>query len=221
MGGEAGLLAELAPDARDLLRSSGAARRLRDGATLVHEGDVGDRAFLILEGACKAVSYADDGHEVILTILGPGDMVGLVGAVDGMARTATVACMGEVSVLAVGIADLEALVRRHPSSMLPIMRELCRGFRRTNKRQVDLSALGANGKVASVLVDLAERFGARGETGTLIDLPLTHQDLANMIGTSREAVGKAIARFESQGLLRNERRRITVVDRDRLEAAVV
>src|SRR5262249_48325888 len=105
----------------------------------------------------------------------------------------------------------------HPSAAFAIMRALCRLFRYTNRRQIDLSALDVLGRVAAQLSDLASRFGTPDDDdGIRITLPITHDQLASAVATSREAVGKAMQRLTRLGLIEYQRRQVTVLDLDQL-----
>jgi CRP-like cAMP-binding protein len=210
------LLATLDPEALNDLQQRSQRRRFPRGATLMLEGDTGRSAFLMLEGRVKVSSVSIDGREVLLNVHGPGELVGLVSAIDGEPRSGTVTCLEPCEALVVDGDALRAFVDAHPAAAYELLRAMCRIFRYTNRRQIDLSSLDVLGRVAAQLVDLANRFGAPEVHGVRIDLPVTHEQLAAAVGTSREAVGKALQRLQALDLVSHRRRELTVLDVERL-----
>ena len=214
---ERGLLGALGPDDARILQALGVERRLPAGSVLFHEGDPGDRFALLLDGRVKAATYSLDGREILLNVQGPGEAVGLAAAIDGSGRTASVIALDAVRVSMVTTAQLEEFVAGAPDRAFVIMRELVAWFRRANRRQVEFGSLGTLGRVARQLAFLADDFSEPSADGLAITIPISHQDLANWVGASREAVGKAMAQLERLGhVVTTGRRRLVVTDVDAL-----
>jgi CRP/FNR family transcriptional regulator len=116
-----------------------------------------------------------------------------------------------------GVDDLEVFLKEHPGAAFPVITSVCRLFRRANRKQLDFGSLDTQGRVARQLSALAEEFGVPDDEGNIrIDLPLTHADLAAWVGSSREAVGRAVQRLRTLGVIDNRRRTVVVVDAKRL-----
>ena len=208
-----GLLSRLSPTAATALADRGVRRRLPAGSVVFHEGDPSDRFVVLLKGRIKASSWSLDGREVLLNLQGPGEAVGLPGAVDEGRRTSSVTAIEPIEFFSVTSTQLREFLTEYPESAIPFMEELCDLFRRSNRKQLDFGTLGALGRVARQLAALADDFGEPAATGgTDIALPLTHQDLAAWVGTSREAVGKAMQQLERMELVTTRRRHVTVLD---------
>jgi CRP/FNR family transcriptional regulator, cyclic AMP receptor protein len=216
-GGARGLLGRLPPSAAEALTGRGLRRRLPAGSVLFHEGDPSDRFVVLVKGRVKASSWALDGREVLLNLQGPGEAVGLPGAVDGGVRTSSVTAIEPIDFFSITSPQLRAYLADFPEAAIPLMEELCDLFRRSNRKQLDFGTLGALGRVARQIAALADDFGEPSAAGGIdIALPLTHQDLAAWVGTSREAVGKAMQQLERMDLVATRRRHVTVLDLDAL-----
>jgi CRP/FNR family transcriptional regulator, cyclic AMP receptor protein len=213
------LLDALGPEAAADLCGRGTVRRFPRGATLMLEGDFGRTVFLLREGRVKVSAHSYDGREVLLNVHGPGEAIGLIAAFDEAPRTATVTCLEPCVAVAVDVADVRAFTEERPGAAYELLRAVCRLFRYTNQRQIDLSALDVLGRVAAQLADLAMRFGEPAEppAGAIrIGITVTHEQLASAVGTSREAVGKAVQRLQKLDLVAHRRRELTVLDLDGL-----
>src|SRR3954466_9768587 len=195
------------------LTDAGILRRFGARATVLHEGDDGNGAYVVMAGKLKASSCQADGREQLLSVHGPGDAIGLVGAIDGGVRTADVATFERSELLFVARERWFELVATHSSIAIAVMRQLTRDFRAANRRQLSLGSLDTTGRVARQLTELAEVFGEPVDDGTEITISVTHQDLANWVGASREGAGRAVATLERLGHLSNPPRgRIVVRD---------
>mgnify|MGYP003327296855 FL=1 len=208
-----GLLGALGRADADALSSLGVERRLPANSVIFHEGDAGDRFVVLLEGRVKATTYSLDGREVLLNIQGPGEAVGLAGAIDGGGRSASVIAIDAVRFVSISTEQLREFVHADPDRAFIVMEELVAWFRRANRRQVEFGTLGALGRVARQLAFLADDFSEPSAEGLALTIPVSHQDLANWVGASREAVGKAMQQLERLGALTTTgRRKLVVLD---------
>ncbi len=210
-GGVPNFLELLSPaDANDVL-ALGVRRRLPARSILFHEGDEGTACAIVTEGRLKASYWSADGREVLLNVHRPGEAVGVVSVIDGDVRTASVSALEPVDIVMVPREALLELSSQRPAVAFALMNELCHLFRTSNRKQLDFGTLDTLGRVARQLATLAESFGEAHPDGLLIDLPLTQQDLANWVGASREAAGKAMQHLERLGYVSSPRRRQVVV----------
>ncbi len=190
---------------------------LRRGEILFEEGDRGDRLYIVTEGKVKLGHASNDGRESLLAILGPGEIIGELTLFDPGPRSTTATAVSSVTMLVLEHHDLMELLDVNPTMGRHMLRALAQRLRRTNESLSDLVFSDVPGRVAKSLVDLAERFGAVKEDGVHVPHDLTQEELAQLVGASRETVNKSLADFVSRGWIRLEGRAVTLLDVDRLQ----
>ncbi len=190
--------------------------RLERGDELFHEGDPGDRLYVITEGKVKLGRTSSDGRENLLAILGPGEMFGELSLFDPGPRTATATAVAETQLAGLTNDQLHAYLARHPNVSLTLLAALARRLRRTNESVADLVFTDVPGRVAKALLELSGRFGRPVEDGILVAHDLTQEELAQLVGASRETVNKALADFATRGWIKLEARAVLLLDLDRL-----
>jgi CRP-like cAMP-binding protein len=182
------------------------------GSVILFQDDPGDSLFVLRQGRVKVVLIGEDGREVILGVLEPGAHFGELALIDDQPRSAHVIAMDDAQLLILRREDFRRRVEANPTIAWALLTELSRRLRRADQKIGGLVLLDVPGRIARLLLDLADEAGA-----ATIDKPLTHQTIAQMIGASRETVSRAMKEFQDAGLIRVERRRIAVGDRDALE----
>jgi CRP/FNR family cyclic AMP-dependent transcriptional regulator len=210
------LFTALDDEAAASLRNTMTQVRLGRSEVLFAEGDRGDRLYVIVDGKIKLGRTSGDGRENLLAILGPGEMFGELSLFDPGPRTATATSIGESRLIGLGHEDLEPFLRRHPEVAQTLLHALARRLRRTNETLADLVFSDVPGRVAKALLDLSSRFGRPSDEGVLVRHELTQEELAQLVGASRETVNKALADFAGRGWLRLEARAVVLLDVDRL-----
>jgi CRP-like cAMP-binding protein len=183
------------------------------GSVILFEDDPGDALFVVRSGRVKVVLLAEDGREVILGILGVGEHFGELSLIDDQPRSAHVIAMEESSILVLRRDDFRRRVEASPTVAWALLQELSRRLRRADEKIGNLVLLDVPGRIARMLLDAAEECGS-----DLIDKPLTHQTIAQLIGASRETVSRALRDFQESGWVNTERRRIRLVDKAALSA---
>ncbi len=191
-------------------------RAVPRGHIVFREGDAGDRLFVILDGKVKIWRSAADGRENLLAVLGAGDMFGELSLFDPGPRTASVSAVTDSRLASLDHDDLRPLLLDRPAVAGQLLRALAQRLRRTNESLADLVFTDVPGRVAKALLDLAEKFGTEEADGTRVQHDLTQEELAQLVGASRETVNKALSEFASRGWLRLEGRTVLLIDRDRL-----
>ncbi len=189
---------------------------LRRGEVLFEEGDPGERLYIITEGKIKLGHSSDDGRESLLAILGPGEIIGELTLFDPGPRSTTATAVSSASMLSLDHADLMAVLDTSPEVAKHMLRALAQRLRRTNESLSDLVFSDVPGRVAKSLLDLADRFGTVTDNGVHVPHDLTQEELAQLVGASRETVNKSLADFVSRGWIRLEGRAVTLLDVDRL-----
>ena len=210
------LFTALDDEAAASLRATMSEVRLSRSEVLFAEGDQGDRLYVILEGKIKLGRTSGDGRENLLAILGPGEMFGELSLFDPGPRTATATSVGDSVLIGLGHDDLQPFLLRHPEVAQKLLHALAQRLRRTNEALADLVFSDVPGRVAKALLDLSTRFGRPAEDGVLVAHELTQEELAQLVGASRETVNKALADFAGRGWLRLEARAVVLLDLERL-----
>jgi CRP/FNR family transcriptional regulator, cyclic AMP receptor protein len=182
------------------------------GSVILFQDDPGDSLFVLRAGRVKVVLIGEDGREVILGVLEPGAHFGELALIDDQPRSAHVIAMEDAQLLILRREDFRRRVEANPSVAWALLTELSRRLRRADVKIGGLVLLDVPGRIARLLLDLANEAGS-----DTIDKPLTHQTIAQMIGASRETVSRAMKEFQDAGLITVERRKIAVGDRDALE----
>jgi CRP/FNR family cyclic AMP-dependent transcriptional regulator len=202
--------------AADALRSSMSLVKLRKGQSLFKEGDDGDNLYVVSNGKVKLGTKSPDGRENLLMILGPGDMFGELSLFDSGPRTATATAVTDSKLLTLGQDKVIPWVREHPEVSLQLLARLASRLRRTNEVVGDLVFSDVPGRVAKALIDLGVKFGEKRPEGLFVNHDLTQEELAQLVGASRETVNKALADFAQRGWLRLEARSVMILDYERL-----
>ena len=213
---KAGLFQGVALEAAEALASSlNEADYLRGDSVFV-EGEEGDTLYIVLAGKIKIGRKAADGRENMLSVMGPSDMFGELSLFDPGPRTATATVVTDARLASLSHSSLRPWITDRPEIAEQLLRVLARRLRRTNDALADLIFTDVPGRVAKALLQLAERFGSQEEDGLHVRHDLTQEELAQLVGASRETVNKALADFASRGWLRVDSRAVTIVDAERL-----
>jgi CRP/FNR family cyclic AMP-dependent transcriptional regulator len=186
------------------------------GSSVFREGDQGDQLYFIVSGKIKLGRTTEDGRENLLGILGPGDLFGELALFDPSPRTATATAVSGTRLGSLKNEDLRTLLETHSEFSAQLLQALARRLRRTNESLADLVFSDVPGRVAKALLDLADRFGQPATEGTLVAHELTQEELAQLVGASRETVNKALAEFVERSWVRLEPRAVVILDAQRL-----
>ena len=212
----AGLFRGVGPEAAEALASSLTESDYSRGETVFVEGEQGDTLFIVLTGKVKVGRRAADGRENMLSVMGPSDMFGELSLFDPGPRTATATVLTDARLASLAHAALRPWINDRPEIAEQLLRVLARRLRRTNDALADLIFTDVPGRVAKALLELAERFGTQEGDGVRVHHDLTQEELAQLVGASRETVNKALADFASRGWMRVDSRAVTILDADRL-----
>jgi len=183
-------------------------RRFPKNKTIVEEGLGGDYMYVLREGQVKVTKLSSDGREKILELLEAGDFFGEMSLLDSAPRSATVKTMREARVLALSRNDFLSLLRRSPDLAMAVIQELTRRLRQVDEQASSLSFQRVKERTQGVLVRLAREESEHPDRR--VTPPLTHQQIADMIGTSRETVTRVVKGLKQDGWLRQEGKRYLV-----------
>jgi CRP-like cAMP-binding protein len=213
-------LDDLAPADRAALAEAGTARRYRKGEPLFIAGDAGGFVVLIIAGRVKVTAPAPTGAEAVLSLRGPGDLVGELSALADAPdeRVATVVALEPVVCRVVRSGDFRTILAEHPAIALGLLRMVAARLRASDRRIVEFGAYDTVRRLARLLADMAEAAGSGGprvgpgEHVHVLRTGLTQDDLAGMVGASRESVARGLATLRSLGLVSTGRGRVDVRD---------
>ncbi len=190
--------------------------KISRGDELFVEGDPGEHLYVIVEGKIKLGTASSDGRESLLAVLGPGEMFGELSLFDPGPRTATATAIVDSKVLGLGHEDLGPWLSGRPGVSQELLKSLAQRLRRTNDALADLVFSDVPGRVAKALLELSEKFGSRRDDGLYVAHDMTQEELAQLVGASRETVNKALAEFAQRGWVKLEPRAVLLVETERL-----
>lgn len=183
-------------------------RKVPRHSTIVHVGDCIDALYVIVSGCVKVLNRDADGREVILTLLGAGECFGEMGLIDGAPRSADVVTNENCELLVIAKTDFKRALADNVDLCLNIMKSLVLRLREANRKIESLALMDVYGRVAKLLLDFSElEHGVR-----VIKRKVTKQDMAKMVGASREMVSRVMKDLETSGYIRVETGRIVLTE---------
>ena len=212
----AGIFQGVDPAAIEVLTESLERVEFPRGTVIFNEGEPGDRLYIVSTGKVKIGRRSPDGRENLLSIFGPSDMFGELSIFDPGPRTSTATTVTDVRAYTMDRVALRDWIGQRPEIAEQLLRVVARRLRRTNNLLADLIFTDVPGRVAKALLQLAQRFGSQ-EAGLLrVTHDLTQEEIAQLVGASRETVNKALADFAARGWLRLEGKSVLILEPDRL-----
>jgi CRP-like cAMP-binding protein len=209
---EVALFAGLSEDERGALFTRLRRRRYRKGEMVFLRGDLGRDLYLVESGTVKICLTTEDGKEITLALLGPGEFFGELALLDGEPRSSDAVAMDAGACLLLERNEFLQFVEERPRVAHRVMEVLSRRLRDNNQLVQDAAFFDIAARLARVILRLAESVGQRDADGVTIARRLTQNDLAGMIGTTRESVNKWLAFYERQGLVERRGGLIRVLD---------
>ena len=170
-------------------------------SVILTQDDLGDTLFIIVTGKVKIVLLSEEGKEITLSTLRDGDFFGEMSLLDGEPRSANVVALENSSLLIIRRDDFLKQVRKSPEIALRIMVEMSKRLRRADEKIGSLALLDVYARIAKVLLQLAKSEGEKTKKGMIINKRPTHQDIANMVGTSRETVSRVLSDLNKAGYI--------------------
>ena len=190
--------------------------KLSRGEHLFMEGDDGDSLYVVIEGKMKLTRAAADGRENLLSVIGPGEMFGELSLFDPRPRTSSASAVTDAMLASLKHEALTPFLRERPEVSLHMLRALAQRLRRANDVTADLVFTDVPGRVAKQLLQLAQRFGTQEGGAMRVTHDLTQEEIAQLVGASRETVNKALADFAHRGWIRLEGKSVLISDSERL-----
>jgi CRP-like cAMP-binding protein len=211
------LLAYLDPADRSVLLELGHRRVFAAGEMLLRQGDPTNHVMVIQSGWVRVYANTANGHEVLIALRGPGDVIGDQAALHDWSRTASVRTLENVSVIQLRSEQLDNCLRARPSIAIAMLRQMSERLREAESARMEYVALDVTKRVATYLLRLAQQHGIRQHEGLALRMPLTQQDIANHLGASRRTVARALAVLRERRIVTTLRRRIVILQPDVLD----
>jgi len=207
-----GFVARLTPPDAAALVGLGRVRRYPARSVVFFEGDDAHEVLIIKSGSVKVTVTSLDGREVVLDVLGPGELLGELSAIDGAARSAGAAALGAVELVAIDLDRFNHFVDERHGAAVALLRSVAGRLRHTTRRQVEFGTVDALGRVCGRIVEMMDRYGHPDGNRVDVAAPLSQSELGGWTGLSREAVVKALSALRALGWIATTGRTITVID---------
>ena len=188
------------------------ARHFENGNYIFLEDSEGEQCFFVLEGSVKVTRLSKDGREVILAMLNEGDFFGEMSLLDGESRSANVIALEKTKVLTLDRNDFIAVVNDYPQIAVQLLKELARRLRKSDRQIASLSLSDAEKRIALCIIRFADEQGVIQNGKVSIPKTPIQQDIANMAGTSRETVSRALGLLEKEDLIERHGRELIILD---------
>ena len=188
------------------------AKHFENGNYIFLEDSDGEQCFFVLEGSVKVTRLSKDGREVILAMLNEGDFFGEMSLLDGESRSANVIALEETKVLTLDRNDFIAVVNDYPQIAVQLLKELARRLRKSDRQIASLSLSDAEKRIALSIIRYADEQGVIQNGKVSIPKTPIQQDIANMAGTSRETVSRALGLLEKENLIERNGRELIILD---------
>jgi len=207
----------------DALIGKGTLRRFESGATISDPENHPEKTFLCASGTLKVTKLLASGREILITILQTDSLWSDRAVLNGYWREIFIEALEPSDVYAIDNAVFEAYLRARPERITSFMQRISEQVSDALTLLDDFRGRDVASRLARVLVKFSKQYGVQTDTGVRIDLPVTHQDLANMIGTARETVSRNMARFRQKGYVRDAStgQTLELLDLSSLEALIV
>ena len=208
----------MTPEQRARVLAFAQERSFKNGQIIFQRGDPGGALMAVLAGRVRISLGSEDGKEMVLAIMEPGQVFGEIALLDGKGRTADAWAMGDCRLMVLHQRDFQPFVEREPGLALRLMRVLCERIRRANGVYESMALLDLPARLARLLLQLEQTHGEPAAGGRRIALKLSQAELGNLIATSRESVNKQLKAWQDRGLVGRERGRLVLRDLPALRA---
>ena len=188
------------------------ARKYEPGNYIFLEESDGEQCFFVVKGSVKVTRLSKDGREVILAMLNQGDFFGEMSLLDGKSRSANVIALEKTEVLTLNRKDFLIVLHEYPKIAIQLLKELASRLRKSDRQIASLSLSDAEKRIALCIIRFADERGIiRNGRVSIAKVPI-QQDIANMAGTSRETVSRALNVLEKEQLIERNGRELVIID---------
>ena len=218
--GSVSIFSSLEEEELDLLLRATTTKRLEAKEMLFRKGDPGNQLYGVLSGSLKVMAPGSDGKDVMFTLMGRGEVIGEISLLDSGERSATVVAVEQTELLTLHRRELIPFLESHPHAAIGLAGVLAARVRRLSERTEDRQTMPLPGRMAKRLISLSEQYGKHPIVGGPVEVRLPQQDLADLVGTSRESVNKQLRAWEEEGIVQIGRGRVILKRPEALEAVI-
>jgi CRP/FNR family transcriptional regulator, cyclic AMP receptor protein len=212
---------DLGEDQLDKIDGVGSHIKHKKGSVILFEHEESGGLYIIAKGKVKVSCYSDDGREVILAILNESDIFGEMSLLDGYPSSATVTATEDSEIFLIKRGDFLELLKSNHDVVLSMLQELTRRLRAADTKIKALSMKDSEGKIATVLIQLADEIGKIAHGKVEIERLPFQYNLANMAGTSRETISRTLNTFTKKGYVELEGSRLRILNFEKFKEAYV
>jgi CRP/FNR family transcriptional regulator/CRP/FNR family cyclic AMP-dependent transcriptional regulator len=205
-------LAALSDADRQWLAQRVRRRSYARGDIIFQKDDPGEALFIVESGSVRIHVTGAQGTDLTLAVMNPNDFFGDMSLLDGKPRSASASAVSDCQLIVLERDHFTELVRKRPDAALAVLARVTSRLRGSDQMASDLAFLDAAGRLARRLLEIAEQSGVQREDGVLLNVRITQEELATMIGVTRESVNRNLSEFRRLGLIRNEGRKIVIRD---------
>jgi len=215
------LFDDIPPEAGDYLVSKLKSRNYSSKEIVYYQGDPNDKFFIILEGQVKISKFTAEGKEITIEILGKGDIFGYASLIENKCSESTVTTLTDSKMLVLNESDFISLLNDFPGVIQSILKNACLRLKNAYQHIENISSTNVQKRVIRILLELARQEGEYEGDKLVYNTKLTHQELANLAGTSRETVTRILTYLKKNGYITVTRSRITILTEDGMEEILV
>ena len=174
---------------------------LKTRSVVCHQGDPGNSFYVVLSGLLKVVTASEDGHEVVLSMLGPGMTFGELALLDGKPRSASVIACQASTIATIDRHNFNQFLTHFPETRDKLIVALCGRIRTLTDRVEDLSALEVPARLARTLITLSETLGSELQGKRYVHARISQGEIGSMVGAARESINKIMRQWEDKGII--------------------
>lgn len=216
--GSVSIFASLGEAELDLLLQATTTKTLKPKDVLCCKGDPGNQLYGILSGSLKVTTTGTDGKDVMFGLMGAGEIIGEIALLDGEERSATVTAVEKTELLTLDRRELIPFLETNPSAAIGLAGVLAARVRQLSDRAEDRQTMPLPGRIAKRLISLSLQYGKHPIVGGPVEVRMPQQDLADLVGTTRESVNKQLRAWEEEGIVELGRGRVVLKRPESLEA---
>jgi CRP-like cAMP-binding protein len=214
------LFEEIAPEEMEALARMTRMESVKKKTAIFLPGDPSRQVYLLKEGRVKISRISEEGRELTLALLGPGEIFGELEALDDLPRDTLAEALDDTQLCIIHKELFLEMIRRRPELSFRLTKLIGFRMRRIESRVEDLVFRDVPARLAHLLIDLSKNYGKASPQGICLQIKITHQEIANLIGSIRETVSAALGEFKKEGLITFEGRRIILLRPDLLKKRV-
>lgn len=190
------------------------------GAQIYYEGERATMLRVVVYGAVKLIRHTDDGKDILVDMLKPGEYFGSLTEIGDGVYSETAIAQSDVCILSLNNHEFRTVLNDHPSVAIAVLDIATYKLNAARKRIQQITTLPVEKRIAYILMRLCDKFGEKSDVGMLLQLPLSRKDLADMVGTSTETASRIMSRFQQDELITSGRQWVAIKDVDALSKVV-